>query len=61
MINTAVWSAWGLFGVDIMGYVVGLDVDAIVELRECHGVMHVVFEPDRVELEADGANMGIQC
>ena len=36
----------GLIGVDIMGYVVGLDVDAIVGLRECHGVMHVVFEPD---------------
>ena len=36
----------GLFGVDTVEYVVGLDVIMIVGLSECHGAMHDVFELD---------------
>ena len=47
----------GLFNVGAVGYVVGLDVDVIVVLWECHDVMHDVFQPDWVEV--DGANIAM--
>ena len=65
MIKVDVSKDWAmiilLFGVVIVGYVIGLDVDAIVGLWECHGLMHHVFELDWGEVEVDGANMAMKC
>ena len=58
MINVGVLSdsvvIIGLFGVDIVGYVIELDVEPIVGLWESHGAMCDGFELDWVEVEVDG-------